>query len=118
MKCLIEELDKLDILPWGWVMLRRTPNTDPEDGFIEVKYTGDIDLIEQNNALLRVARAADYVFNAPSDHAGKFCMTCLTRMNALDRLELALKEVERLLEGRKPDPQPEPNPPDDYIVSS
>ena len=53
MKCLIEELNDLDILPWGWVMIRRTPNTDPEDGFIELHYTGDTNLIEENAALKR-----------------------------------------------------------------
>ena len=51
MRCLIEELNKIDILPWGWVMLRRTPNTDPEDGFIEIHYTGDTNLIEENDTL-------------------------------------------------------------------
>ena len=51
MKCLIEELNQLDILPWGWVMLRRTPNTDPNDGFIEIRFTGDVNLIKENATL-------------------------------------------------------------------
>jgi len=38
-------------LPWGWVMLRRIPNTDLEDGFIEIHYTGDTNLIEENATL-------------------------------------------------------------------
>jgi len=71
MKCLIEELNKLDILPWGWVMLRRTPNTDPEDGFIELHYTGDTNLIEENAAIKRIYRriqAADHPhLNLPVD---------------------------------------------------
>ncbi len=50
MKCLIEELVDTDVLPWGWVMLRRTPNTDAADGFIEVRMTGDVDLIAENAA--------------------------------------------------------------------
>ena len=51
LRLLIEELNRE--LPQGWVMLRRTPNTDRADGFIEMCFTGDTDLIAENAKLKR-----------------------------------------------------------------
>lgn len=51
MKLLIEELDRE--LPWGWVLLRREPSTKLSDGLIEMRFTGDINLIEQNILLAK-----------------------------------------------------------------
>ncbi len=45
MRLVLEELWKE--LPQGWVMLRRTPDTMPRDGFIEMHFTGDVNLIEK-----------------------------------------------------------------------
>ena len=39
-KCLVSDLYNPQILPEGWVMLRRTPNTDPADGFVGIKMLG------------------------------------------------------------------------------
>ena len=52
MKLVLEELWRE--LPQGWVMIRRTPNTLPKDGFIEMHFTGDVDLIAENAKLKRV----------------------------------------------------------------
>ena len=51
MKLLLEELWKE--LPQGWVMIRRTPNTNPRDDLIEMHFTGDVDLIAENATLKR-----------------------------------------------------------------
>jgi hypothetical protein len=64
MRLLIEELDKE--LPQGWVMLRRIPSTDPADGFIEMHFTGDVDLIAENAALKRVEVAAKAFCDMPN----------------------------------------------------
>ena len=57
MHCLLEELHDLSILPYGWVMLRRMPNTDPGDEFIEIKYFGGNDLLKRNRKLEAVVEA-------------------------------------------------------------
>ena len=66
MRLVIEELGKE--LPQGWVMLRRTPNTDPADGFIEMHFTGDIDLIAENAKLKRVRDAAEKLNSTVQAH--------------------------------------------------
>ena len=90
MKCLIEELNKIDILPWGWAMLRRTPNTDLEDGFIEIHYTGDTNLIEENaNLVERSNRAMTRAVQAEAKLAAIECAGCGKTM-----LECECDEVE------------------------
>lgn len=52
LRCVVEELNDVNILPFGWVLLRRQPNSDPKDGFIDIKLTGDMDILAKNRRLL------------------------------------------------------------------
>ena len=97
MKCLIEELNQLDILPWGWVMLRRTPNTDPNDGFIEIRFTGDVNLIKENATLQNQLSVAMSENQRLTKHVDDYEEEVAALKRDNERLQMALGDFDDAL---------------------
>lgn len=89
--CTIDELDDIELLPFGWVMLRRQSKKYPD--LIDIKFLGGLDPLERIEQLESIASELAGVRDDLSTFVSKFDLGELSEKDIADYVDYFRKKL-------------------------